>query len=169
LGVTQATSLANLRSQLIMKEIEIKNYSIYSKINDPRLEQLNEELENLRTLIAQNQTIIPTDSTQTGRQRTLADVAQEFSQLTNELDIQQRIYNTLSPQYEAAKLSPESEPMFQIFELAEVPDMKTGPKRSELVIMAFGGSLAFSVGLVLLMNILAVWKKEIAQRNKNAV
>ena len=88
LGASQATSLANLRSQLIMKEIEIKNYSIYSKINDPRLDQLNEELQNLRNLISKNQTVVPMVSQESGKQRTIADVAQEFSQLTNELDIQ---------------------------------------------------------------------------------
>ena len=166
LGVSQATSLANLRSQLIMKEIEIKNYSIYSKINDPRLEQLNEELRNLRELISKNQTTIPDINQDTGKQRSLADVAQEFSQLTNELDIQQRIYNTLSPQYEAAKLSPESQPIFQVFELAEVPDEKTGPKRSEFVFMALGGSFAFSIGLSLLLNQIAEWRRAYLLRNQ---
>jgi tyrosine-protein kinase Etk/Wzc len=166
LGASQASSLANLRSQLILKEIEIKNYSIYSEISDPRLEQLNKELQNLRDLISKNQTTIPDVSQDSGKQRSLADVAQEFSQLTNELDIQQRIFNTLSPQYEAAKLSPESESIFQVFELAEVPDVKTGPKRSKLVIMAFGGSLIFSVGLVLLLDILAGWKKDYMTRKQ---
>jgi len=166
LGASQAASLANLRSQLILKEIEIKNYSIYSEISDPRLEQLNKELQNLRDLISKNQLTIPDVTPDSGRQRSLADVAQEFSQLTNELDIQQRIYNTLSPQYEAAKLSPESESIFQVFELAEVPDVKTGPKRSKLVFMAFGGSLGFSVGLVLLLDILAGWKKDYLARKR---
>jgi len=166
LGVSQAASLANLRSQLIMKEIEIKNYSIYSRINDPRLEQLNEELQNLRDLISKNQSTIAPATQASGRQRSIADVAQEFSQLTNELDIQQRIYNTLSPQYEAAKLSPESEPIFQVFEMAEIPDVKTGPHRSKLVFMAAGGSLLFSVALVLLLNFISDWKRDYYDRSR---
>jgi uncharacterized protein involved in exopolysaccharide biosynthesis len=160
LGVSQAASLASLRSQLIMKEIEIKNYSIYSRINDPRLKQLNEELENLKDLINRNQISLASSVKESSSQRSIADVAQEFSQLTNELDIQQRIYNTLSPQYEAAKLSPESEPLFEIFEMAQTPDTKTGPRRSRLVMMASGGSFAFSIALVLVLNLLAEWKKD---------
>lgn len=160
LSASQAKSLADLRSQLIMKEIEIKNYSIYSRIDDPRLEQLNAELQNLRELISKSQTTMPDINQDNPRPRNISDVAQEFSQLTNELDIQQRIYNILSPQYEAAKLSSESPPIFEIFELAEVPYIKTGPKRTQMVIKAFCGSLALSIALVLLMNLIAEWKKE---------
>ena len=149
-----------------MKEIEIKNYSIYSKISDPRLEQLNEELRNLQELISKNQTTIPSATLDGGAERSIADVAQEFSLLTNELDIQQRIYNTLSPQYEAAKLTPESEPIFQVFEMAEVPDTKSGPKRSELVVKVFGGSFCLSVALILLMNMISEWKKELNDKKK---
>jgi len=167
LSVSQATSLANLRSQLIMKEIEIKNYSSYSRINDPRLEQLNEELQNLRDLISRNQTTLPDISKDSGRSRSIADVAQEFSQIANELDIQQRIYNTLSPQYEAAKLSPESEPIFEVFELAEIPDEKTGPKRSKIVVMAFTLSLGFGITLVLGLNQLKEWKVQIKNGGKS--
>lgn len=166
LGVSQATALANLRSQLIMKEIEIKNYTIYSRINDPRLEQLNEELNNLKELISRNQATIPAVNQDSGRQRSLADVAQEFSQLTNELDIQQRIYNTLSPQYEAAKLSPESAPIFQVFELAEVPDTKSGPKRSEMVMQVSAGSLGLSIALALLLNFIGDWRRASLMRKQ---
>lgn len=167
LSVSQATSLANLRSQLIMKEIEIKNYSVYAQISDPRLEQLNDELQNLRDLIRRNQTAVPAITTGDGKSLSLADVAQEFSRLTNELDIQQRIYNTLSPQYEAMKLNPESEPIFEVFELAEIPDVKTGPRRSRFVLLAMVGSFGFSIALALGMNTIGEWKKDYVSR-KNA-
>lgn len=160
LSASQVASLANLRSQLIMKEIEIKNYSSYSKINDPRLEQLNEELQNLRDLISRSQMTLPGGTQDPGKPRSIADVAQEFSQLANELDIQQRIYNTLSPQYEAAKLSPETEPIFEVFEMAETPDVKTGPRRTSLVVKVFLGSFASSIALVLLLNLFGEWKKD---------
>ena len=155
LGQSQAASLANLRSQLILKEVEIKNYESFSKISDPRLEQLKEERQNLIDLINKNQVQLPeispesstSESAPAPSETSLPDVAQRFSQLTLELDIQQRIYNTLSPQYEAAKLTPESEPVFQVLEKAEVPDVKSGPARSKLVMMAFGGSLAASLAI----------------------
>lgn len=152
LGATQAALLANLRSQLILKEIEIKNYTSFSKINDPRLEQLNEERKNLLDLINQNQTGLSVNSADDGNGKTIPDVAQEFTQLNAELDIQQRIYTTLSSQYEASKLTPESEPIFSVFELAEVPGVKSGPQRSKYLVLAGGGGLAFGILLVLVLN-----------------
>jgi tyrosine-protein kinase Etk/Wzc len=158
LSQSQATTIAGLRSQLILKEIDIMNYSSFSKIDDPRLEQLKEERQNLLDLIAQNQLKLP-DAQQGGDGasaggggKNLLDVAQAFSQLTIELDIQQRIYNTLSPQYEAMKLAPESEAAFQVLELADVPDIKAGPKRAKFVLMAFFGSLTASLALAFGLN-----------------
>jgi tyrosine-protein kinase Etk/Wzc len=162
LSQSQATTIAGLRSQLILKEIDIMNYSSFSKIDDPRLEQLKEERQNLLDLIAQNQLKLP-DSQQgsdgtgaggAGGGNNLLDVAQSFSQLTIELDIQQRIYNTLSPQYEAMKLAPESEAAFQVLELADVPDIKAGPKRSKFVFTALFGSFAASLALAFGLNLL---------------
>jgi tyrosine-protein kinase Etk/Wzc len=162
LSQSQATTIASLRSQLILKEIDIMNYSGFSKIDDPRLEQLKSERQNLLNLIDQNQLKLPESqrggsdaaAVAANAQKNLLDVAQSFSQLNSELDIQQKIYNTLSPQYEAMKLAPESEAAFQILELAEVPDVKSGPQRSKFVFMAFAGSLAASFGLAFLINMI---------------
>jgi uncharacterized protein involved in exopolysaccharide biosynthesis len=138
------------------------NYSSFSKIDDPRLEQLKEERQNLLNLIEQNQLKLPDSNQTTGdgvaiskdKPKNLLDVAQSFSQLTIELDIQQRIYNTLSPQYEAMKLAPESEAPFQVLELADVPDIKSGPERSKIVLIAFAGSFFTSLALSLLLNLI---------------
>jgi tyrosine-protein kinase Etk/Wzc len=154
LSDTQSTSLASLRSQLILKDVEIKNYTSFSKIDDPRLEQLKEERKNLLDLIEQTQQKLPESQTGDSKNgpKTLADVAQQFSQLNQELDIQQKIYNTLSPQYEAAKLAPESEAIFQVLELADVPDTKSGPKRTMYIAIAFMIGLLGSMGYAFLSN-----------------
>jgi tyrosine-protein kinase Etk/Wzc len=155
LGASQAASLADLRSQLILKEIEIRNYSNFSLIDDTRLQQLKDERQNILDLVAQVQQVATDPSTTTANPKSLPDVAQEFTQLTLELDIQRRIYNTLSPQFEAAKLATESEPVFQILELAEAPDLKTGPSRSRIVAVAAIGALAASVALAFLLSAVA--------------
>jgi uncharacterized protein involved in exopolysaccharide biosynthesis len=113
---------------------------------------LNEERKNLLELINQNQAGLEVNPTESGAGKTIPDVAQEFSQLNAELEIQQRIYNTLSSQYEASKLTPESEPIFQIFEMAEIPDVKSGPQRTKFLLFAGAGGLAFGIVLVLALN-----------------
>ena len=175
LGQSQAASLASLRSQLILKEVEIKNYSGFTKIADPRIEQLKQERQNLLDLIAQSQIELPglksaidgETGQDSGSRLSLPDVAQEFSQLALELDIQQRIYNTLSPQYETVKLAPESDTVFHVLELAEVPDIKSGPERSRIVLMAFGGSLALGLALSLMLN--AIKNLRLSPRQESAV
>lgn len=152
LGSSQSASLASLRTQLILKEIEIKNYSSFSKVNDPQLAQLTDERQTLLDLIDQTQSGMAEASHAASGKISLPDVAQEFSQLTLELEVQQRIFNTLSPQYEAAKLTPEASPVFQVLELAEVPDTKARPKRVSIVATAALLGLALSVAASLAHN-----------------
>ena len=150
LGSSQATLLATLRAQLILREIDIKNYSSFSRIDDPRLEQLKNERQNLLDLIHQNEQTVSRTGGAQGEKKSLAAVAQDFSQLRLQIDIQQRIYNTLAPQYEAAKLAPSS--IFQVLERAEIPDTKSGPERSRIVLFAFVLSLVGSVVLAFILN-----------------
>jgi tyrosine-protein kinase Etk/Wzc len=167
LGASQAASLADLRSQLILKEIEVKNYSSFSIVDDPKLQQLKEERQNILDLIDQIQKSMPgnpqsTDSPESVK--SLPDVAQEFSQLTLELEIQKRIYNTLSPQYEAAKLTADTVSVFQILELAEIPDLKSGPQRSRLVLLTFALSLVGSILLSFLFHMIEETRKGTAAK-----
>ena len=64
-------------------------------------------------------------------QKELPRLALEFEHLKRDLLVQGKIYEILTQQYELAKLSLEAEePIFQILELAEAPDRKSGPRRS---------------------------------------
>lgn len=137
LAASQATILADLRSQLVLRELEIKNYSQFSKIVDPELIRMKAERNNILELIDQNEGVFS--------QMDLPALSLEFARLTMALDIQRRIYVSISEQYEIIKLSLESEPVFQILELAEIPDEKSSPQRSKIciitVLIAFAGSI----------------------------
>ena len=155
LGTSQASALAALRSQLILKEIDIKNYSTVSAIEDPKLQQMREERQNILDLISQTQQGITDVQGSTSGQKSLPDLQIEFNNLTVELDVQRKIYNTLSHQYEVLKLTSEPESAFQIMELAEVPDSKSGPSRTKIVAMVTLGAFIASVVLAFLLHSLA--------------
>jgi uncharacterized protein involved in exopolysaccharide biosynthesis len=146
---SQTATLANLRAQLILKEMDIKNYSGFANTQDPRLVQLNTERQNILAMIRQ----VQEGSTDTAPPRlpddNLPGVAQQYATLSQQLETQRGIYNTLSRQYEVAKLATEPLPVFQILESAEVPDHKSGPRRSIIVmkaaVFAFLASIAFSL------------------------
>jgi uncharacterized protein involved in exopolysaccharide biosynthesis len=137
LAAAQSRVLADLRSQLVLKEMEIKNYTRFSKIEDPELLRLQSERDNIQELIEQNERKFAGLD--------LPALSLEFARLRMALDIQTRIFESLSEQYEITKLTLESEPVFQILELAEAPDQKTGPSRSKICIIttvvAFIGSI----------------------------
>jgi tyrosine-protein kinase Etk/Wzc len=155
LGTSQASALAALRAQLILKEIDIKNYSTVSAIEDPRLQQLRDERQNILDLISETQQVVPNVQDSAGGPKSLPDLQMEFNNLTVELDVQRKIYNTLSHQYEVMKLTSEPESAFQIMELAEVPDSKSSPSRTRLVAMVTLGAFIASVGLAFLLHSLS--------------
>lgn len=144
LANSQSQVLADLRSQLIIKEMEIKNYARFSKIEDPELTRLRAERDNIEELISLNEREF------TGLD--LPSLSLEFARLKMALDIQTRIFESLSEQYEIAKLTLGSEPVFQILELAEVPDEKSSPSRGKICMIVTVFALIISMLIAFLMN-----------------
>jgi tyrosine-protein kinase Etk/Wzc len=152
LGASQASALAALRSQLILKDIDINNYSSISTAADPKLQQMQEERQSIVAQISRIQQGMPETSDSSTSQTSVPDVQTEFNNLTVELDVQKKIANTLSHQYEVLKLTSDSEPPFQVMELAEIPDMKSGPQRTTLIAEVIAGAFIASLALALLLN-----------------
>ena len=139
LAATQSAVLSDLRAQLVLKEMEIKNYTQFSRIEDPELLRLQSERDNIQELVEQNE----------GRfgGLDLPSLSLDFARMRMALDIQTRIFESLSEQYEITKLTLESEPVFQILELAEAPEEKTSPSRSKICMVAT--IVAFLAGVFL--------------------
>lgn len=162
LGQSQTALLATLRAQLLLKEIDIKNYSGISRIDDPRLQQLKEERQNLIDLIDNTEKGGAGTTNAAGGPTSLADAAQRFAQLQFQLDLQQRIYDALLPQLEAASLS--SAPIFQVITLADVPDIKSGPQRSRIIIIAALIACFGSMFFALLLNVIREVRNDPSKR-----
>jgi uncharacterized protein involved in exopolysaccharide biosynthesis len=78
-----------------------------------------------------------------------------------ELTAQRQVYTQLRVQYELLKVNMASEnPVFQILELAEVPDMKSGPSRGILCIIVTFAAGFFSVFLAFALNAVANIKND---------
>jgi len=163
LGTSQASAPAELRSQLILKEIEIKNYSTISAIEDPKLQQLREERQNILDLIA-GQAGAPIAAGSSAAPRSLSQAQTEFNNLTVELNVQRQIYDTLSQQYEVMKLTSEPEQAFQVLELAEIPDAKSGPQRSRIVVVVTLAAFVASAALAFFLNSLSQLKAKTARQ-----
>jgi tyrosine-protein kinase Etk/Wzc len=154
LATEQVTLLARLRSELIMKDLEITNYETMSNVQGPAKLQLLGEKESIFAKIRE----LESGKGQTEAQRIMPSqtelpaIAFEYAKLQRDLQVQVEVYKVLTQQYELAKLNAAGqEPVFQILELAEAPDMKSGPARANIVIVAI---LAGFFGFVLLAFIL---------------
>jgi uncharacterized protein involved in exopolysaccharide biosynthesis len=80
-------------------------------------------------------------------------ISLDLSRIQMELEAQRQVYAQLKVQYELLKVAMASEkPVFQVLELAEIPDRKSGPSRGLLcVIVTFAGGF-FSVFLAFALN-----------------
>jgi uncharacterized protein involved in exopolysaccharide biosynthesis len=85
----------------------------------------------------------------------------EANRILMELEAQKRIYTQLKVQYEILKVSMAGEqPVFQILEMAEVPDQKSGPGRAMLCVIVVLAAGFFAVFLAFALNAIANVKKD---------
>jgi len=80
----------------------------------------------------------------------------ESNRLKREVDAQVQVYTQLKVQYEMLKVAMASDtPIFQVLELAEVPDRKSGPSRGMLCIIVTFASFFAAVLLAFIIEAMA--------------
>jgi hypothetical protein len=86
----------------------------------------------------------------------IPSITLERSRIALELAAQQQVYSLLTVQYELLKITMASEkPVFQVLEMAEVPDQKSGPSRGLICIIVTFAAGFFSVFLAFVLNALS--------------
>ncbi|MBN1696525.1 MAG: hypothetical protein JW881_03325 [Spirochaetales bacterium] len=163
LATQQAEIIGSLQSQLVVKEMEIKNYSKIATMQDPHLSKLKSERENILDLIEQVEKGLPGYDSSLLPKKDLPEIALDFSHLQQSLDIQNRIFENLSQQYEIAKLTLEAEPLFQVIEWPEVPKQKSGPNRTLIIIGATFGGFILAVVLAIIIDLI---RKQLNKRKQ---
>ena len=149
LATEQVTILARLRSEMIMKDMEIENYERFSKVDDPVIRRLKAERDSIEEKIAELESgrsgVMP-------GQKDIPAIAFEYAKLQRDLLVQGEILKLLTQQYELAKLDAEGQgPSFQVLELAEPPDKKSGPSRAMLCVGVTLAGFFLSVLLVFIL------------------
>jgi uncharacterized protein involved in exopolysaccharide biosynthesis len=91
----------------------------------------------------------------------LPSIMLELNRIQLELDAQKQVYTQLKVQYELVKIKISSEtPVFQVLELAEVPDQKSGPSRGLICIIVTFAAAFFAVFLAFVLNAVDNIKKD---------
>jgi uncharacterized protein involved in exopolysaccharide biosynthesis len=152
LATVQTERLGTLRAQLEQKNIEIRTYSQFSLIEDPTIIKLRTERDSIIRQIQEIENGSEAQNASMPASKDLPEIARYFNKLSSDLEIQKRIYQSLSQQYEILKLNLEGEAVFQILELAEVPDEKAGPQRTQIILIVTMLALIGSSVCVFIMN-----------------
>lgn len=154
LATEQITVLARMRSELILKDLAIENYKKISLIDDPMIKRLQDERESIMGKIREleNGQGVSSENRVMPSQKELPTIAFEYAKLQRDMLVQTEVYKLLTQQYELAKLNAAGqEPVFQVLELAEAPDRKSGPSRGMICIVAVFAAFFLAILLAFIL------------------
>ncbi|AEF83794.1 putative lipopolysaccharide biosynthesis protein [Treponema primitia ZAS-2] len=93
--------------------------------------------------------------------RTIPSIALEQRRIALELGAQQQVYTQLKVQYELLKVTMASEkPVFQVLEMAEIPDRKSGPSRGVICAIVTFAAWFLAVFLAFVLNAITNIKRD---------
>ncbi len=153
LAEEQITTSAQVRLQLMNKEMEIKTKQGLLNLDDPEMKRLYAERDNLKKLGEEIEGGFSSYDSPMTAKKDLPDVARDFSRLQRELAVQAKIYELLVEQYELSKLSLSGVlPMIQVIDAADVPDYKSGPQRTLLMVIGAFVSVVIAILAMIIKN-----------------
>ncbi|MFW5777412.1 MAG: hypothetical protein ACOCZB_09025, partial [Spirochaetota bacterium] len=149
---TQSDLIAGLQAQLVQLDLQISNLEEVSRIeDDPELASLRAQRQNVLNLMDRIEGGYTGGNDLLPPREELPALAAEYTRLQMDLEIQGRIYEALTEQYEVAKLTADTDPAFTVLEPVEVPEEKSGPSRGQMVISVTLGAFFGSVVLALVI------------------
>jgi tyrosine-protein kinase Etk/Wzc len=142
-------AMAELRGQLVVAEIEL---GVMKKSLSPTNARYQEQLYKIDEINNQLAKLEKGDSTNSKASilnlpvKDTPELALELARLTRDLKIQETIFELLRQQYEQAKIQEMKDtPTIQVLDRADVPMIKSRPKR--VMTAAMGGLVSFSFTL----------------------
>jgi uncharacterized protein involved in exopolysaccharide biosynthesis len=150
--------IARLRAGIAVKEVEAKVLRSFATAQNPDLQRVEEEVRALRIELEKVETskgygidpLMPS-----GR---VPEVGTEYLRKLRQLKYNETIFELLSKQYELAKLDEAKDAVvIQVIDRAVPPERKSGPHRTQIVLLAMVTALFLSVFIVLLLE--HPWKK----------
>lgn len=139
-------TIAQLRAQIAVKEVELRVLKTYSTKENPDLKKAEEALKGLKAELARmerkdgsgHDPLMPT-----GR---MPAVGTEFLRKYRNFKFHEQLYEFLLQQYQAAKLDEAKDAtIIQVVDKAEPPEMRFKPKRKLMVLVAGVSAFFLSV------------------------
>jgi uncharacterized protein involved in exopolysaccharide biosynthesis len=140
---------STLRAEVTAAEVKLQSMGSFATPQNPDYQKLQQNLTSLRAQLAKVQ-----GSSQQGRgdimvpTGKLPETGLEYFRKMRELKYQETLFELLSKQFEMAKIEEAKEAaLIQVVDKALVPEQRSKPKRSLIVLLAT--LMAFFIGLLL--------------------
>ena len=140
-------AVANVRAQIAAKEVELAGMGAFATPQNPDYRQIQQVIIGLRAQLAKLEANSAGSDIKvpTGK---LPETGLEFLRKTREFKYQETLFELLSKQFEIAKIDEAKDAsLIQVVDKALVPEQKSKPKRSLIVILAT--MMAFFIGVLL--------------------
>lgn len=157
-------AVASLQGELIAYETQLSGLRQIYTANNVRVRSLQARVNELRHQLEQvrGSGVQPPPGAAEGDEeiptfRRLPALGVTYSDLYREVKIREAVFETLTQQYEMAKISEAKEiPSVKVLDPANLPEKKSGPPR--LLITALGVTLWFAFGAIFVIG-KATWKQ----------
>lgn len=146
-------AIGNIKGQLMAKEIELQTLLSFATPQNPQVEILRTEVGELKRGLRE------LEEGKEGGKRTsgsifiptarFPDLGLHYARLVREAKVQQTLFELLTQQYEMARIKEAKDtPTVQVLDVAKVPEKKTKPKRTLIVLLSTFTAGFFGIFLV---------------------
>jgi capsule polysaccharide export protein KpsE/RkpR len=155
---TVIESIANLRAQLVEKEVELNVMKSYSTPNNPDLQRIEETIKGLKKELGKiGGTDLSDNYVTTGE---LPAVSTDYLRKLRDLKFHEKIYEMMMRHFEAARIEEVRDPsLIQVLEKAIPTEERAGPERRKKVIKATFSAFLFSVFLAFALEFVERYKR----------
>ncbi len=160
--------VAQLRAQLAVKEVELATFQRQFTDTSQEVKTTKATVASLRAQIAGLEGKGSGGSSSIPNVGSMPQLGQDYLRLMRDFKIQEAVLEMLSKQFEVSKLSEVKDVApFQVLQRAKVPERKSKPHRSKIVILSAMIALIVSVIVSLLRENISTIPVETRQRWKS--
>lgn len=132
-GRAMVENIAQLRAQITAKEVQIGAMRTFATSGNPDLQLAQQELESMKRELAK---IEGDGATKVLTNRT-SNQGIDSLRLLRDVKYHETLYDLLARQYELARIDEAKDSaVMQVMDKAVVPDIKSGPKRRQIVFLS---------------------------------
>jgi len=143
-------TVARLRAQVSVKEIELNSMSAFVTSNNPDFKRVQQEVISLKAELSKLENGRTNESVDSKSNNPSA-AGLENIKLLRDVKYYQMLYELIAKQYEIARMDEAKDPsIIQVLDPADEPELKSGPKRKIIVLIAFFVTLLIMMGWAIL-------------------